>query len=152
MCERLQTTTLSALAWSPLLVRGPILKKISQTGLKPAMVANRWLAVFIVTCALGLAVVLDLFQLHVLSVIPCLCSLPTKLSPKGLELGDFTFVRGIDILKFGKKSADFYSVSYFNFGGIGTLFAVLSPLGDGTGYQQTSISKKLHYQTVQCWT
>jgi len=33
------------------------------------------LAVFIVTCALGLAVVLDLFQLHMYSVIPCLCSL-----------------------------------------------------------------------------
>jgi len=30
-----------------------------------------WLAVFIVTCALGLAVWLDRFQLHVHSVIPC---------------------------------------------------------------------------------
>jgi len=51
----------------------------------------RLLAVFIVTCALGLAVVLNLFQLHVYSVsrpIPCLCSLPTESSPEGLQLGD----------------------------------------------------------------
>jgi len=56
--------------------------------------------------------------------------------------------RGIDILKFGKKSTDFYNVSYFNFWEIETLFAGLSPLGDGTGYQQTSISNKLYYQTM----
>jgi len=37
------------------------------------MVEKRLLPVFIVTCALGLAVVLDLFQLRVHSVIPCLC-------------------------------------------------------------------------------
>jgi len=37
------------------------------------MVEKPLLAVFIVTCALGLAVGLDLFQLHVDSVIPCLC-------------------------------------------------------------------------------
>jgi len=37
-----------------------------------------------VTCALGLAVVLDLFQLHVHSVIPCLCSLPAEPSAEGL--------------------------------------------------------------------
>jgi len=42
------------------------------------MVEKRLLAVFIVTCALGLAVVLDLFHIHVHSVIPCLCSLPTE--------------------------------------------------------------------------
>jgi len=47
------------------------------------MVETRLLAVFIVTCALGLDVVLDLFQLHVHSVIPCLCSLPTEPSPEG---------------------------------------------------------------------
>jgi len=76
------------------------------------MVEKRLLAVFIVTCALGLAVVLDLFQLHVQSVIPCLCSLPTEPSPEGLQLGDYVFVGGTDILKFYKKS----NVSYFNFG------------------------------------
>jgi len=44
------------------------------------MVEKPLFAVFIVTCALGLAVVLDLFQLHVhsVTVIPCLCSLPTE--------------------------------------------------------------------------
>ena len=41
------------------------------------MVEKRLLAVFIVTCELGLAVVLDLCPLHVHNVIPCLCSLPT---------------------------------------------------------------------------
>jgi len=57
--------------------------------------------------ALGLAVVLDLFQLHVHSAIPCLRTLPTEPSPVGLQLGDFTFVqRGIDILKFDKKSTE----------------------------------------------
>jgi len=71
------------------------------------MVEKPWLAVFIVTCALGLAVVLDLFQLHVHSAIPCLCMLPTEPSPEGLQLGGFTFVQGgIDIPKFDKKSTD----------------------------------------------
>jgi len=51
------------------------------------MVEKRLLAVFIVTCALGLAVVLNLFQLHVHSGIPCLCSLPTESSPEGLQSG-----------------------------------------------------------------
>jgi len=53
------------------------------------MVEKRLLSVFIVTSALGLAVVLDFFQLHVHSVIPCLCSLPTEPSPEGLQLGDY---------------------------------------------------------------
>jgi len=57
------------------------------------MVEKRWLAVFIVTCALGLAFGLG-FQLHVHSFIPCLCSLPTEPSPEGLQLGAFTFVQG----------------------------------------------------------
>jgi len=58
------------------------------------MVEKPWLAVFIVTCALGLAVVLNLFQLHVHNAIPCLCTLPTEPSPEGLQFGDFTFVQG----------------------------------------------------------
>jgi len=61
------------------------------------MVEKRLLAVFIVTCALGLAVVLNLFQLHVHSVRPnlCLCSLPTELLPEGLQLGDC--VRAVEL-------------------------------------------------------
>jgi len=49
------------------------------------VVEKRWLTVFIVACALGLAVGLKLFQLYVYSVIPCLCSLPTELSPEDLQ-------------------------------------------------------------------
>jgi len=52
------------------------------------MVEKRLLAGFILTCALGLTAGIDLFQLHVHSVIPCLCSLPTESSPEGLQLGD----------------------------------------------------------------
>jgi len=63
------------------------------------MVEKPWLAVFIVTCALSPAVVLDLFQLHVHSAISSLCTLPTEPSPEGLQLGDFTFVQGVDVLK-----------------------------------------------------
>jgi len=70
------------------------------------MVEKRLLAVFIVTCTLGLAVVLDLFQLHVHSIIPCLCSLPTEPSPKGLQLGDYVCAGGTDILKIDKQSTD----------------------------------------------
>jgi len=70
------------------------------------MIEKRLLAVFIMTCALGLAVALDLFQLHVLSVIPCLCSLPTEPSPEGLPLGDYVCARGTDILKYDKKFTD----------------------------------------------
>jgi len=55
------------------------------------MVDKCWLAIFIVTCPLGLAVVLHLFLLHVHSVIPCLYSLPTEPSPEDLLLGRFTF-------------------------------------------------------------
>jgi len=57
------------------------------------MVEKRFLAVFIVTCALGLAVVLDLFQLHVHSVIPYLCSLPTESSTESLPM-ETAFVQG----------------------------------------------------------
>jgi len=77
-----------------------MLKKHLKTGLKPAVVEKRSFTVFIVTCALGLAVGMDLFQLHVHRV--CLCSLPTE--PAGLQLKNFTFVQGgIDILKFDKN-------------------------------------------------
>jgi len=48
------------------------------------MVENRWLAVFIVTSALGLVVVLDLCQFHVHCVIPRRCSLSIEPSPEVL--------------------------------------------------------------------
>jgi len=59
------------------------------------MVAKRLLAVFIVTCAHGLAVVLDIFKLHVHSVILCLCLLPTEPSPEGLQFGDYVCAGGL---------------------------------------------------------
>jgi len=68
------------------------------------MVEKPCLAVFIVSCALGLAVVLVLFQLHMHSAIPCLCTLPTKLSPEGLQLGDARFCRGDCHSKMWQKS------------------------------------------------
>jgi len=43
---------------------------IGQIGLKLPLVEKRWLAAFIVTCKLGLAVGLGFIQLHVYSVIP----------------------------------------------------------------------------------
>jgi len=88
----------------PSIGAGTHFEKIFYTGLKQAMVEKRLLAVFIVTCVLGLAVVLELFQLHVHSVIPRLCSLPKEPSPEGLQLGDYVCAGGIDILKFDKKS------------------------------------------------
>jgi len=57
------------------------------------VVEKRWLTVFIATYSLGLAVGLDLFQLHVHSVIPCLCSLPTETSPEGLQFGALRLFR-----------------------------------------------------------
>jgi len=48
------------------------------------MIEKRWPEAFFVACALGLAVGLGFLPLHVHSVIPCLCSLPTKPSP-GLQ-------------------------------------------------------------------
>ena len=90
------------------------------------MVEKRWLAVFVVTCALGLAVGLDLYQLHVRSV--CLCSLPTGPSPEGLQLGTLRLCRGIDILKFDKKSTDLWC---FTLRGLGALFGELRPVATG---------------------
>ena len=98
---------------------------------------------FIVTCSLGLVVVLDLFQLHVHSVIPCLCSLPTEPSPDDFQLGDYVCARDWHS-KIWQKIHWFISVSYFNFGGLAAFLGGWdhqSLRGDGTGYQQTSISK-----------
>jgi len=65
------------------------------------VVEKRCLAVFTATCALGLALAvgLDLFQLHMHGVIPCLCSLPTEPSPEGLQLEDFMFVQTWVVVK-----------------------------------------------------
>jgi len=101
------------------------------------VVEKRWLTVFIVTCALGLAVGLDLFQLHVHSVIPCLCSLPTEPSP-GLQLGDFTFVQGELIF----SNPLIYSVSHWGaWSFVWGPKPTQDPRSNMTGYQQTSISK-----------
>jgi len=62
------------------------------------MVEKRLLAVFIVTCALGLAVVLDHFQLHVHSVIPCLCSFTNRTITRRSSIGRLRLCRGTDIL------------------------------------------------------
>jgi len=96
------------------------------------MVEKPWLAVFIVTCALGLAVVLDLFQLHVHSAILYFCTLPTETSPEGLQLRDFTFVQGgIDILELIENPLN-YCVSYFK---NWRFVWGLSPRDDRTGEQ-----------------
>ena len=84
------------------------------------------LAVFIVTCAPGLAVVLDRFQLHMHTVIPCLCSLPTEPSPKGRQLGDYVCAVGTDILKFDKKSTDLQCF-IFQFWGTYSFFGGAKP-------------------------
>jgi len=96
---------------------GTQFQKIFQTGIKQAVVEKRLLAVFIVTCVLGLDVVSDLFQLHVHSVIPCLCSLPTEPSPEGLQLGDYVCAGGLTFYNLTKNLL-VYSVSYFNFWGL----------------------------------
>jgi len=46
---------------------------------------------------------LGFFRLHVHNVIPCLRPLPTEPSPEDLDL---RLWRGLDILKFDKKSTD----------------------------------------------
>jgi len=61
--------------------------------LTEAVVEKHLFAVFIVTCAVGLAILLDLFQLHVHSVIPRHCSLPTESSTEGLQ-SETAFVQG----------------------------------------------------------
>jgi len=107
------------------------------------MVEKRLLTVFIMTCALGLAVVLHLFQLNVHNVIPCLCSLPTEPSPEGLQLGDYVCAGGTDILKFDKKH--WFIVFHISHWGDWSFVCRAKPTkalhGDGTGYQQISISK-----------
>jgi len=80
------------------------------------MVEKCLLAVFIMACALGLAVGLICWTLqwHVRSV--CLSSLPTEPSPEGLPLGDFMFVQeGLTFSNFSKHPL-IYSDSHFTLG------------------------------------
>ena len=60
---------------------------------KQAMVEKRWLAVFIVTCALGLAVVSDLCPLHVHSVIPCLLFIANRTIASRSSIGGLRLCR-----------------------------------------------------------
>jgi len=55
------------------------------------MVEKPWLAVFIVTCALGLAVVLDLFQNMCIVLI---LFVTNRTVARRSSIGDFTFVQG----------------------------------------------------------
>ena len=68
------------------------------------MVEKRLLAVFIVTCALGLAVVLDLFQLHV--IVLFFLAFVRYQQNHHQKVGRLRLCRGTDILKFDKKSTD----------------------------------------------
>ena len=77
---------------------------------------------------------------HVLSVIPCLFSLPTEPSPEGLQLVDYVCAGGTDILKFDKNPL-IYNGSYFNFGGLVAFLGAKptkAPVATGLN---TSISK-----------
>ena len=117
------------------------------------MVEKRLLAVLIVTCALGRVVVLDLFQLHVHSVIPCLCLLPTEPSPEGLQFGDYLCAGGTDIPNLTKNPLT-YSVSYFNFGGL-VFFEGSKPTKTpvATGLvTNRRLFRKLYYQTIPAGT
>jgi len=66
------------------------------------MVEKRLLAVFIVTCALDLAVVLTSSN-YTCSVIPCLCLLSTEASPESLQLGDCVCARGLAFKNLSKN-------------------------------------------------
>jgi len=117
------------------------------------MVEKRLLAVFIVTCALGLGVALDLSQLHVHSVIPCLCSLPTEPSPEGLQLGDYVCAGATDILKFDKNPM-IYSDSYFNFGRLADFLGAepnKAPVVTGL-ITIRRLFRKLYYKTMPAGT
>jgi len=117
------------------------------------MVEKRLLAVFIVTCALGLALVLDLLQVNVHSVIPCLCSLPTEPSPEGLQLGDYVCAVGLTFSNLTKNPL-VYGVSYFNFGGLGACWGAKptkAPVVTGL-VTNRRLFRKLYYQTMPTWT
>jgi len=59
------------------------------------MVEKRLLAAFIVTRSLDLVVVLDLFQLHVISVIPCLLFVTNRTITRRSSTGRLRLCRGL---------------------------------------------------------
>jgi len=91
-------------------VRGPILKN-TLNRLK-IMVEKRWLAVFIGTCALGLAVVLDLFQNMCIVLFLAFVRYQQNCRQKVFSWGLYVCAGGIDILK-SDKNLLIYSASYF---------------------------------------
>jgi len=70
------------------------------------MVEKPWLAVFIVTRALGRAVVLDLFQKMCIALFLAFVRCQQNRRQKVFNWGLHVFAGGIDILKFDKKSTD----------------------------------------------
>jgi len=116
------------------------------------MVDKRLLAVFIVTSALGLAVVLDLFQLHVHSVIPCLCLLPPA-SPEGLQLGNYVCAEGTDIIKFDKTSTDLscFISQFMGFVAFWEAKPIKVPVATGL-VTNRCLFRKLYYQSMPAGT
>jgi len=70
------------------------------------MIEKPWLAVFIVTCALGLAVVLDLFQNMCVALFLAFVRYQQNHCQNVFYWGLHVFAGGIGILKFDKKSTD----------------------------------------------
>jgi len=103
------------------------------------VVEKRLLAVFTATCALGLAVVLTLFQLHVHGVIPCLCSLPTE----PFNWRTLCLCRGVDILKFDRKSTE---LSCFILAERGALFGGAKPTESPRGYGITRFPPDVYFE------
>jgi len=70
------------------------------------IVEKPWLAVFIVTYALGLAVVLDLIQNECIVLFLAFVRYQQHRCQKVFNWVLYVCARGIDILKFDKKSTD----------------------------------------------
>jgi len=104
------------------------------------MVEKRWLTVFIVTCALGLAVGLHIFELNEHSV--CLYSLPTEPWPDGLPSEDFTLVVWhSQVLQNIHWFIMFHISHWGDWSFVCVVKSTKATRGDGTGNQQPSISK-----------
>ena len=70
------------------------------------MVEKPWFAVFIVTCALGRAVVLDLFQNMCIVLFLAFVRYQQNRRQKIFDWGLYVCAGGAGILKFDKKSSD----------------------------------------------
>jgi len=70
------------------------------------MVEKPWHAVFIVTCAFGHAVVLDLFQNMCIVLSLAFVRYQQNRRQKVFDWGLYACAGGIDILKFDKRSTD----------------------------------------------